>query len=166
MRQVSMLLAVVLLGGCGLGGSGPAAPAPAVSAADTSGAGSRHASADVAFVRALIPHHREGIALASEVARQPAARTLAEAIIVTEQDEVVRMGGWLREWSAAAPPSAAPSSPSARDPLRALIAHQQEAISLAQREQANGTNPAALAFARQIVESRTEEIAQLRTYLG
>ena len=206
MRRVSMTLAVLLmLGGSALGGCGKAVPAPAASAANTSGAGSRHASADVAFVQALIPHHREGIALASAVARQPAARTLAEAIIVTQQDEVVRMSGWLREWSASAPPSAAPSaaapsgaapsgaapsgaapssaappagassstapSPaasdrSAADPIRALIAHQEEAIKLAQQEQANGTNLAALAFAKQIVESRAEEIAQLRTYLG
>ena len=187
MRRVSMLLAVLLL----LGGCGTTAPAPAATGtADTSGAGSRHASADVAFVQALIPHHRQGIVLASAVAQQPAARTLAEAIIVTQQDEVVRMSGWLREWSATVPPSAAPppaasppaasppaasspaasspaaSPPAAKDPIRALIAHQQEAITLAQQEQANGTNPAALAFAKQIVESRAEEIAQLRTYLG
>jgi uncharacterized protein (DUF305 family) len=165
MRRVSMVLAVLLL----LGGCGGGAPAPAASAADTSGAGSRHASADVAFVQALIPHHRQGIALASAVARQPAARTLAEAIIVTQQDEVVRMSGWLREWSVPAAPSltgSSPASSAAKDPTRALIAHQEEAIRLAQQEQANGVNPAALAFARQIVESRAEEIAQLRTYLG
>jgi len=210
MRRVSMLLAgLLLLGGSALGGCGSAAHAPAASAADTSGAGSRHASADVTFVEALIPHHQRGIALASAVAQLPAARTLAEAIIVTQQDEVVRMSGWLREWSASAPPSAASfpspaapppspaapppaaasraasspagsspagsspagsspagSSPAVKDPIRALIAHQQEAIKLAQQEQANGTNPAALAFAKQIVESRAEEIAQLRTYLG
>ena len=214
MRRVLMGLVVLLLGGCALSGCGAAAPAPATPAADTSGAGSRHAGADVRFVRALIPHHQQGITLASEVARQPAARTLAEAIIVTQQDEVVRMNGWLREWSAAAPPvapspavsppaasppaaappaasppaasppaasppaasspaasspaasSPAASDPAIKDPVRALIAHQEEAIKLAQQEQANGANPAALAFARQIVESRAEEIAQLRTYLG
>ena len=156
-----MLLAAVLL----LGGCGPAAPAPAVSAAGVSGAGSRHAAADVAFARALIRHHQRGIALASAVAKQAAARTLAEAIIATQQDEVVRMTGWLREWSVPAPAPASPATLPA-DPIRALIAHQQEAITIAQREQANGTNPAALAFAKQIVESRAEEIAQLRTYLG
>ncbi|MCU7729281.1 DUF305 domain-containing protein [Actinoplanes sp. KI2] len=169
MRRVSKLLAVLLL----LGGCGSPAPAPATSAIATSGAGNRHTSADVRFAQALIPHHREGIALASAVARQPAARTLAEAIIVTEQDEVVRMTGWLREWSADLPAASSPAASSlatpssaAGNPVRALIAHQEEAIRLAQQEQAGGANPAALAFAKQIVESRTEEIAQLRTYLG
>ena len=235
MRRVSMLLAaLLLLSGCTPGGSGSAAPH---SAAGTSGAGSRHVSADVTFVRSLIPHHQRGIVLASAVARVPAAHILAEAIIVTQQDEVARMSGWLREWSASAPPSvtrsaatappstapsratapsiatapspetapsiatapspatetasapaqAAPSRAAApgpatptraagprsatslgaaEDSIRALIAHQQEAIELAQREQAGGANPAALAFARQIIESRTEEIAQLRASLG
>jgi len=178
MRRVSMLLAaLLLLSGCTPGGSGSAAPH---SAAGTSGAGSRHVSADVTFVRSLIPHHQRGIVLASAVARVPAAHILAEAIIVTQQDEVVRMGGSLREWSASAAPALAGSSgaspafpagssaasPAAKDPIRALIAHQEEAIRLAQQEQANGANPAALAFARQIIESRAEEIAQLRTYLG
>ena len=169
MRRVSMVLAVAMLlgglGGCGLGRPERAAPGPAASAADTLGAGNRRTGADVTFVQALIPHHRQGIVLASAVARAPAARTLAEAIIATQQDEVVRMSGWLREWSGTVPPSAAPS-PAAKDPIRALIAHQEEAIRLAQQEQANGVNPAALAFARQIIESRAEEIAQLRTYLG
>src|SRR5689334_20197912 len=110
MCRVSMLLtALLLLGGCSPGGPGKALPAPGGSAADISVAGSRHVGADVAFVQALIPHHRQGIALASAVARVPAAHTLAEAIIVTQRDEVTRMSGWLREWSASAPPSTAPS---------------------------------------------------------
>ncbi|MFC7274621.1 DUF305 domain-containing protein [Paractinoplanes rhizophilus] len=180
MRRTSILLAALLvLAGCG---GAPSSPSPATTAAHTGGAGQRHAAADVEFVRALIPHHEAGIALARAAASRPAARTLAEAIIVTQQDEVVRMTAWLHEWGApepAAPGSApgsapasasAPASPPAdpghpADPLRALIAHQQEAIKLAQAEQANGTNPAALAFARQVIESRAAQIEQLREYL-
>jgi uncharacterized protein (DUF305 family) len=96
------------------------------------------------------------------------------------------MTGWLREWgapgaaSAGVPSSGAASAGAAsagaasagatgtppRDPVRALIAHQEEAIKLAQAEQSNGTNPAALAFARQVIESRAAQIEQLRTYLS
>ncbi|HEX5203049.1 MAG TPA: DUF305 domain-containing protein [Actinoplanes sp.] len=172
MRRTSILLAALLvLAGCG---GAPSSPSPATTAAHTGGAGQRHAAADVEFVRALIPHHEAGIALARAAASRPAARTLAEAIIVTQQDEVVRMTAWLHEWGAperAAPASASSSaSPPAdpghpADPLRALIAHQQEAIKLAQAEQANGTNPAALAFARQVIESRAAQIEQLRECL-
>jgi uncharacterized protein (DUF305 family) len=123
---------------------------------------SRHAAADVAFVRALIPHHEQGITLARQAAKNPRARTLAEAIIVTQQDEIVRMTAWLAAWHEAAPPSGS-APPPAGDPIDALIAHQLEAVKLAQAEQANGTNPSALAFARQVIESRTGQIDQLRT---
>ena len=165
MRRVLMGLAVVvglLAGGCG--GDAPRAAEP--STVSTTAASARHAAGDVAFARELIAHHRAGIALASAVAaKYPQARTLAEAIIVTQQDEVVRMTGWLREWGAAPPPSAAPVVP-AGDPLRALVAHQDEAIRLAQREQSDGTNPAALAFAKQVVESRAAQIEQLEGFLS
>lgn len=162
MRRVSIALAAVLL----LAGCGTPSPTPPTTTADTTSAGSRHAAADVDFVRALIPHHRAGIALARAAAAQPEARTLAEAIIVTQQDEVVRMTGWLEDWSAAVPPSASPATSPATDPIRALIAHQEEAIKLAQQEQANGTNPTALSFAKQVIESRAAEITQLRSYLS
>ncbi|WP_213004229.1 DUF305 domain-containing protein [Paractinoplanes toevensis] len=169
MRRVSIVLVATLIA-AGCGSPSPAAPTPpriaAPATADTLGPGARHNAADVEFVSALIPHHREGIALAGAAAKTPEVRTLAEAIIVTQQDEVVRMTDWLRTWGAtppaATPPAAASPSPAGGDPVRTLIAHQEEAVTLAQREQANGTNPAALAFARQIVESRTAQIDQLR----
>ena len=125
----------------------------------------RHAAADVAFLKALIPHHRDGIALASAAAaRSPQARTLAQAIIVTQQDEVVRMSGWLRAWGEAPPPSAAPAAVTG-DPVRALVAHQDAAIRLAQREQSDGQNPQALAFAKQLIESRAGQIEELESLL-
>ncbi|MEU4240637.1 DUF305 domain-containing protein [Actinoplanes sp. NPDC026619] len=163
MRRVSIaLVATLLLAGCGTQQSSSPSPAPAT--ADALGAGPRHNDADVAFVRALIPHHQQGIALASAAAAEnPQARTLAEAIIVTQQDEAVRMTGWLTTWGVAPPPSAAPAPP-AGDPVQALISHQEKAVELAQQEQANGANLTALAFAKQIIESRTGEIAQLSTY--
>jgi uncharacterized protein (DUF305 family) len=160
MRRASIVIVGVLLlaAGCGVAEPG-AAPAAATSVHTAHGAG------DLAFVRAMIPHHRQGIALAGAAAQRPRARTLAEAIIVTQQDEIVRMTGWLQAWGETAPPSAAPTTP-AGDPIRQLIAHQEEAVRLAQQEQGQGSNPDALAFAKQVIESRTEEVDQLRTYLG
>ncbi|WP_433307076.1 DUF305 domain-containing protein [Actinoplanes sp. CA-030573] len=131
-------------------------------------AGARHAPADVAFVTALLPHHQQGIGLAREAAGRPEARTLAEAIIVTQQDEMVRMTGWLREWGGTPPPTAGTATTTARrggDAIRALIAHQEEAIKLAQQEQANGINPTALDFAKQVIESRAGEVDQLHGYV-
>ena len=163
MHRALTAIAVVLV--LAAAGCGTAAPPPTV-IVTTTAVSADHDAGDVAFVQGLITHHRQGIALAAATAaRHPQARTMAEAIIVTQQDEVVRMTGWLRAWGAAAPPSASPA-PAAGDPLRALIAHQEQAVTLAQQEQAQGANPAALAFAKQVIESRTGQVTQLRGYLG
>ncbi len=168
-RTLTWLTAsLVLLSGCESGPTEPAGvgtPAPAASATTVS---ARHAAADVEFVQALIPHHQAGIALASALAdANPKAGTLASAIIVTQQDEVVRMSGWLRAWGAGLPPSATPrAAAKGGDLLRALLDHQQEAIELAQQEQANGENRQALAFARQLIESRAGQIRELEAYAG
>jgi uncharacterized protein (DUF305 family) len=179
-RVLTVLTAVLALAGCGT-----AAPPTSRTASPAAAAvGPDHDTADVAFLRALIPHHRDGIALASAAARQPQARILAEAIIATQQDEVVRMTSWLTAWGVSPPASPGTPSGSAASPgsssgsaaspgsrsgspaspvaaVRALIAHQQEAVRLAQQEQAKGANRAALAFARQVIESRTAEITEM-----
>jgi uncharacterized protein (DUF305 family) len=169
MRRALTVIPVVLslAAGCGTAAPHPAGPAasaaPAASA--TAAVAADHDAGDVAFVQGLITHHRQGIALAAATAAaHPQARTMAEAIIVTQQDEVVRMTTWLKAWGAGAPPSTSPA-PSTGDPLRALIAHQEQAVTLAQQEQAKGANPAALAFAKQVIESRTGQVTQLRGYL-
>jgi uncharacterized protein (DUF305 family) len=149
MRRSSTLVAVLLLAAC----------SPAAKNGPPT-AGPEHNAADVAFVEALIPHHQAGIALAHEVARQPEHQVLAEAIISTEQDEITRMTGWLKTWGVT-PAPASPKALPAENPVKALAAHQQEAITLAQKEQAQGSNRAALDYAKQIIESRTAEAAEL-----
>jgi uncharacterized protein (DUF305 family) len=155
MRRSSILVVALVSGltACGTTTN----PAPY----ETPAVGAAHNAADVAFVEALIPHHREGIALAAKVASRPAGHVLAEAIISTQKDEVTRMSGWLTTWGVSSPPPPPAVLPTG-DPVRALAAHQQEAVTLAQREQAQGSNPAVLAFAKQVIESRTAEADQLR----
>jgi uncharacterized protein (DUF305 family) len=187
MRRSFILVVVLaaLAGGC----AGPSSTSVSAYA--------QHNAADVAFAQALIPHHRAGIALAAEVTKaRPSLRTLAEAIIATQQDEVVRMTSWLDKWGASQAPPATPaplttpitpirpatsitpatsirpatsitpatsatSVTPAGDPVKALAAQQAAAIKIAQQEQGSGSNPAALDFARQIIESRTAQIAEL-----
>jgi uncharacterized protein (DUF305 family) len=155
MRRSSTFVAAIL---CAAALAGCDAAPPAASAPPT--AGPEHNDGDVAFVEALIPHHQVGIRLAREVAKQPDHRVLAEAIISTEQDEITRMTGWLTVWGVPAAGGSTPPTPKG-DPVQALAAHQQEAVTLAQREQARGGNRAALDYARQVIESRTAEVAEL-----
>jgi uncharacterized protein (DUF305 family) len=169
---VAAAVAVLLL----LGGCGTAGPAAETAPAATTAVSPDFNSADVTFVRALIPHHRAGVALAEAgAARADRAevRMLAGAIVSTQEDEARRMAGWLTTWQQPPAPTPAPthvSRPPAADFdrtfVRALIDHQQEAIGLAETETAAGRNRNAVAFARQVVESRTAQIDQLRGYLA
>jgi uncharacterized protein (DUF305 family) len=160
MRRTLVCVILLLAGTASVGGCGTTA-SPATASVDAA-----HNAADVAFVEALIASHRTGITLAAAAARQPRARTLAEAIIATQRDEILRMTGWLRTWGVTAPSSSSPAEVARGNPLRALIVHQQDAVALAQREQAQGSNRTALDFAKQVIESRTAETDQLRGYAG
>jgi len=167
--------AVLLLGGCGADGDRSKSAGPTTTAAvspDFNGA-------DVAFVRALVPHHRQGVEIAklgAERATRPEARVLAAAIVATQQDEATRLEGWLATWKQPPAPTAAPveligtlrtaaSADFDKAFLNALIAHQNEAVTLARTEAGAGANRDALAFARQVDESRTAEVEEMRSYL-
>jgi uncharacterized protein (DUF305 family) len=165
-RSSSFVAALACLGALAAGSlaacSIAAEPAAPVA---TLAVGPAHNAADVAFVEALIPHHRTGIKLAEAAAKRSSTHVLAEAIISTQQDEVTRMTAWLATWGVTTPPASAPATPGG-DPARALAAHQEEAVALAQREQAQGSNAVVLAFARQVIESRTAEADQLRSAIS
>ncbi|MEV6846213.1 DUF305 domain-containing protein [Actinoplanes sp. NPDC051411] len=156
MRRSSSFVAAILCAAA-LAACDTAAPA----ASGPPPAGPEHNAADVAFVEALIPHHQAGIELAQRVAEQPDHRVLAEAIISTERDEITRMTGWLTLWGVTPSPKSAKPLPTG-DPVKALAAHQEEAIALAQTEQAQGSNRAALDFAKEVIESRTAEASELK----
>ena len=167
---------LLLLGGCGTApASRPAGPAATAAVSPDFNA------TDVTFVRTLIPHHRQGIeiaAIGAERASRAEVRVLANAIVATQEDEATRMQGWLETWKQQ--PAAASGAPDTGEAIAGLrkasgtaadkafldllIAHQKEAIQLARTESEGGRNPNALAFARQVQESRAAEIEQLEGY--
>jgi len=56
---------------------------------------------DRAFIQAMIPHHQSAIAMsraATPNLKRPEIRDLAHDIITTQQVEIDRMEGWLKEW--------------------------------------------------------------------
>jgi uncharacterized protein (DUF305 family) len=189
-RRALIALALVvpaLLTGCGTAREKATPPGPAATAAVSPGFN----STDVMFVQMIIPHHRQGIAIAeigAERATRADIKVLASAIVATQRDEVARLEGWLRVWNqpATADPAAhAPhggmpgttekeiaklrkASPAALDQafLDMLIAHQDDAVRLARFETAGGENVNALGYARQVDESRSAQIEQMRGYLG
>jgi uncharacterized protein (DUF305 family) len=163
-RFFAAAAAVLVLGGCG---SEP--PRPAATGVVTFG------PADVTFVRALLPRHQAGIVLAgvgADRASRPEVRTMAAAIVATQRDEVARMTEWLAAWKQA--PASAAAGPDLAE-LRAagqpafdrrflslLIEQQQDAVRLAQAEEAAGSNVNARSFATEVRLSRQAQIKQLR----
>jgi len=182
---VALALAVpLLLPACGTAReqSGPAATA-AVSPGFN--------STDVMFVQMIVPHHRQGIAIAeigAERATRADLKVLAGAIVATQKDEVARLERWLTVWKqpATADPSAhaahggmpgtsakeiarlrkVPAAEVDKALLDALIAHQQDAVELARLETAGGENVNAVGYAKQVDQSRSAQIKQMQGYLG
>jgi uncharacterized protein (DUF305 family) len=170
-------LAVVLI-------SGSAAPVPPPSAAAATTSLSR---GDAEFVRAMVAQHEQTAAivrLARSRITDGELATLVAAVDATQSDELAMMDGWLAAASSgAAVPSATGhahpppgGSPDARDVAaldaapagqfdaalaNLLIARQQAATELARAELAGNGDPAVLAFARRVADSRAAQVSQL-----
>jgi uncharacterized protein (DUF305 family) len=171
--------------GCGLASKPPAVTAPVAPA--TAGANDQTRNAtDVMFLQMLIPHHGQGLEIvrhAKTRATRDEVRILAAAIDVTQSDEVKTMAGWLTAWgeplqadeAAHAAHGGMPGTSAQeiatlaqstgatfeRAFLNMLIAHQDDAVQLARMEASGGTNPQAVALARRVDASRTEQIKQM-----
>jgi len=178
-RSLLLGLVCVTLPGCGgVAGSSPQAePRPSQQG---------YGPTDVMFLQMMVPHHRQGIAIARLVEHRPVrreVRLLAGAIRTTQRDEVRTMAGWLRKWgqpaTAAAEAHAAhggmpatdqgsieavaklPNAEFERAFVNLLIAHQDDAVQLARQELGGGRDPDVRRFARQVEISRSAQIRQL-----
>ncbi len=128
----ALLTAATALAGCSLGSDSPDSPAsdapsgPATVATEpstptTAGAGTpsgtpqaRGEEGDIAFARAMIPHHEQAIEMSAlALDRQHGAseqvRALARQITATTTPEITRMTGWLEQWGVEERETALPS---------------------------------------------------------
>jgi uncharacterized protein (DUF305 family) len=180
---IAAALAVpLLLFGCG---TAREKPGPAASAAVAPGFN----ETDVMFVQMIVPHHRQGIAIAeigAERATRADLKVLAGAIVATQKDEAARLEGWLKTWKQ--PATADPAAHAAHGGmpgttekeiaklrkaskaevdkalLDMLIAHQDDAVRLARFETSGGENVNAVGYAKQVDESRSAQIKQMLGY--
>jgi uncharacterized protein (DUF305 family) len=180
-----VLAAVLLVAGCGADSTAPAPNSVPASA----GVSGEFNDTDVMFLQMLGPHHTQGIAIVkvgAERSKREDLRVLANAIMVTQQEEVTRISGWLQTWKQ--PATADPASHAAhgampgtsekqiaalrktpdadfdRDFLDLLVSHQDDAVQLARMETASGVNPVVKAYAKQVDESRNAEIKQMLAF--
>ncbi|TNH28718.1 DUF305 domain-containing protein [Micromonospora orduensis] len=180
--------------GSGMGhGSGMATSAPAASA--SAGAGAVFNDADVMFAQMMVVHHRQAIEMASLAGTRAASsdvKALATKIKQAQQPEIDTMSGWLTAWGKPAPMASAsgmdmgmshgpmPGVMSDADMtqlakakgaefdkqfLTMMISHHQGAITMAQQETAQGSNPDAKTLAAKIITDQQAEITQMQDLL-
>jgi uncharacterized protein (DUF305 family) len=173
------LVAAVLLTACNQGG-GDQGSAPATAAPN---------HADVTFTQNMIPHHQQAIETAKLVdahTKRPQLHTLADAIAVSQGQEVTLMQGWLQDWGKSATPQGMdhgamhmPGMMSEAE-MRQLMAtrnqdfdlafvdlmstHHQGAIDMATTELRDGSLPKVKRLAQQIIDAQQAEIDQFKVW--
>jgi uncharacterized protein (DUF305 family) len=193
MRRVAALfMMAVLLTGCGTPVT-PKAATEGIAPATAVSASGPHNDYDVMFLQMMISHQEQGLQML-ELARQKAVRedvvNLAGAVDLTEAEEVQTMRRWLDAWKVQVTDISDPGSHAAHgaEPatgaeeikalqdatgadfemkfLNLLIAHQHNAVEMAQQLALNGQNPTVKQLAERIELSRTQQIKQMLTLVS
>lgn len=147
-----------------------------------------HNATDVMYLQMMVAHHEQGlemVELAADRAERSDVRILAEAVAATQADEAKMMKSWLTKWSEPTTVDHAPSAhadhgglpATGEQELKALrkakgakfettflnlfVAHQHNAVEMAQLETDKGTNAETKALAARIKASRTDQIQQM-----
>jgi uncharacterized protein (DUF305 family) len=188
--------AALLLTACGRPAVAPAQAPPATEAiaeANAVTADGPHNDFDAMFLQMMIAHQQQGLQMLA-LGRQKAVREdvvdLAGAIDVTEAEEVRTMQRWLNAWNVpqteitdpalhaahGGRPATGPEEIKALQDatgqdfetkfLNLLIAHQHNAVELAQQLSTTGQNKTVQQFAERIELSRTQQIKQMLTLAG
>ena len=185
------LLVPMLLAGCGTEAAQPVAkPAPVSATVQVDGT---YNDTDVMFLQMMLAHHEQGlqlVRLAEDRADRAEVRTLAQAVASTQSDEVTVMKSWLGAWSKPTTVDHAPSAHAdhgglpatgpeeiaalrkAKGPkfetafLNLFVAHQHNAVEMANLEARNGANNDTKALAKRIQQSRADQIRQMLVMLS
>lgn len=176
--------------GPGMGGSMPMdGSMGGMQGSQTPGAATQHNSTDTMFAQMMIPHHEQAVEM-SEImlAKQSGLDTrildLANKIKASQGPEIKTMQSLLEGWGETERPRGgngrmegmmgqrelgaleeAQGDEAARLFLTHMIAHHQGAVTMAEREVADGQDPVAVALARKIVEDQKAEIEAMEGML-
>lgn len=169
-----------------------AAPSPPPASAPTDPASTvspEHQRTDVQFVKMMIPHHQQALRMAEIVLAKPdldpQVRQMTEKIQREQGPEIATMQSWLDAWNAGPAMSLEQAQgmqgllsredltklaqtdgvAASKLFLQQMITHHQGAVSMAQPEVREGTNPQATKLARSIVESQQAQIQLMQAML-
>ncbi|MGQ0743317.1 MAG: DUF305 domain-containing protein [Acidimicrobiales bacterium] len=156
---------------------------------EASGVTEAHNDADVAFVSAMVPHHRQAIEMVSLVAAKGEStevKSLAEDIRSAQETEIGMMTQWADAWEVSdqigsgsgggmegmMTPAQMSEMEQAMGPqldrmfLENMIRHHEGAIVMANRQAENGRFDPARDLARKIVVDQESEIERMKELLA
>ena len=138
-------------------------------------------TSEKAFLEHMIPHHKEAVDTAKEVIARggtlPEIKTLANAIISTQEAEITSMKAWYKSWYNADFTLSESYTPMMRDLselsgadldkafLTDMIEHHMMALTQGQAVASQTTRPEIIKLATDIAETQSNEIITMRILL-
>lgn len=189
LAAVAALTIGLTLAGCSTSNAGSS------DSSSSSSAESTHNDQDVTFAQGMLPHHQQAIEMSDMLLDKgsdvdPDVVTLAKQIKAEQAPEIKTMTSWLKAWGEPTEMSSmsgmdhssmsggmmsdddmdALEQASAADAgklyLEQMVQHQSSAVDMAKTEVAKGKNSEAIALAKSIVSSQTEQITQMKDMLS
>lgn len=156
-------------------------------------AGTEHNAADAMFATMMIPHHEQAITMSETMLGKeninPEVSELAVQIKAAQGPEIEKMSAWLEAWGEPVPIgghgmgeghsmegmlsteqldvlASAEGTEAERLFLSQMVEHHQGAIGMAKQEIEQGSNPTAIALAKEIIAAQQSEIETMTQLLG
>lgn len=136
---------------------------------------------DAQFIDSMLEHHQGAVVMAQQVlaeSERKELRTLAEAIIAAQTQEIEQMTAWRKDWYPDLPPtdgmnmsmgemtiSEDASKPFDQRFLEAMISHHQGAIDMAKLAQQMAEHEEIKTLADAIITAQQTEIEQMQAWL-
>lgn len=184
--SATTLAAALALSGCSAD-TGTPEPTSTMTAT-ASEAAAEHNSADAMFAQMMTPHHEQAVQMSDIILDKenldPRVIQLAQDIKAAQGPEIKKMNDWLQVWGEPMDMSVnhqmdgmmspedlaklkdAKGVEASRMFLTQMIAHHEGAITMAEDEVSNGSNPEAVALAKDVVSSQGAEILFMKSLLG
>jgi len=188
--KITLAAAAALAVGLSLAGCSTGSNQAADTSSSTSAAASVHNDQDVMFAQGMLPHHKQAIEMSDMLLDKgdgvnADVATLAKQIKAEQDPEITKLTSWLKAWDADDSMSGmdhsmsgmmsdsdmtALDTASAKDAgklfLQQMIEHHTSAVDMAKTEVDKGKNTDAVAMAKSIVSSQTEQITQMQDMLA
>ena len=145
--------------------------------------GLRGPDADRTFIQEMIPHHQSAVSMATMAwghAEHPEIKTLAEAIVSSQNHEIEQMAAWYRTWfgdpiapgqmpammaaMGMSPSAMTGATPSDKAFLEMMSMHHQMAVMMASVALGAYQKPELATLEQAIITDQAKEIAQMRAW--